>query len=46
MPGVIGTLQALEAVKLLSGVGEPMSRRLLAVDCAVGRFHCVKLRAK
>ena len=38
--------KALEAVKLLSGVGEPLSRRLLAIDCAAGRFHCVKLRAK
>jgi hypothetical protein len=33
-------------VKLLSGVGEPMSRRLLVIDCAVGRFHTVKLRAR
>lgn len=39
-------LQALEAIKLLSGVGEPLSRRLLAIDCAAGRFHSVKLRAK
>jgi adenylyltransferase/sulfurtransferase len=39
-------LQALEAVKLLSGVGDPLSRRLLVVDCAAGRFHLVKLRAK
>ena len=39
-------LQALEAVKLLSGVGDPLSRRLLVVDCAAGRFHSVKLRAK
>ncbi|KAI3437915.1 hypothetical protein D9Q98_000360 [Chlorella vulgaris] len=46
VPGVIGTLQALEAVKLLSGIGDPMSRRLLVVDCAAGRFHSVKLRAK
>ncbi|EFN55933.1 hypothetical protein CHLNCDRAFT_22673 [Chlorella variabilis] len=39
-------VQALEAVKLLSGVGDPLSRRLLVVDCAAGRFHSVKLRAK
>lgn len=38
--------QALEAVKLLSGVGDPLSRRLLVVDCAAGRFHSVKLRAR
>jgi adenylyltransferase/sulfurtransferase len=46
VPGVIGTLQALEAVKLLSGVGDPLSRRLLVVDCAAGKFHVVKLRGK
>lgn len=46
VPGVIGTMQALEAIKLLSGVGDPLSRRLLVVDCAAGRFHSVKLRAK
>ncbi|PSC70689.1 Adenylyltransferase and sulfurtransferase MOCS3 [Micractinium conductrix] len=46
VPGIIGTLQALEAVKLLSGVGEPLSRRLLVADLAAGRFHAVKLRAK
>lgn len=33
-------------MKLLSGVGDPLSRRLLAVDCASGRFHTVKLRAR
>lgn len=38
--------QALEAIKVLSGVGDPLSRRLLVVDCAAGRFHTVRLRAK
>ena len=42
---VVCFLQALEAVKLLSGVGHPLSRRLLVVDCAAGRFPSVKLRA-
>ena len=43
---MVGTLQALEAVKLLSGVGEPLSRRLLLVDALAARFHSVKLRAR
>ena len=43
---LLSAVQALEAVKLLSGVGDPLSRRLLVVDCAAGRFHSVKLRAK
>ena len=45
-PAPVHVRQALEAVKLLSGVGEPLSRRLLVTDLAAGRFHAVKLRAK
>ncbi len=29
IPGIIGTLQALEVVKILSGIGEPLSGKLL-----------------
>lgn len=39
-------LQAVEAIKILSGVGDPMSRRLLLVDTLSARFHTVKLRAR
>jgi len=46
VPGVIGTMQAMEAVKILAGVGEPMSRKLLVMDALSSRFHVVKLRAK
>lgn len=46
VPGIIGTLQALEAIKILSGVGQPMSRKLLVMDALTARFHVVKLRAK
>lgn len=46
VPGVVGTLQAVEAVKLLAGVGEPLSRRLLVWDALAGRFHVVKLRPR
>lgn len=38
--------QAVEAIKILSGVGEPMSRRLLLLDTLSARFHVVKLRAR
>jgi molybdopterin/thiamine biosynthesis adenylyltransferase len=30
--GVVGTMQAAEALKLLMGVGEPLSGRLLLLD--------------
>ncbi|GAB4818434.1 hypothetical protein N2152v2_005480 [Parachlorella kessleri] len=46
VPGVIGTLQAVEAIKILSGIGDPLSRRLLLVDTLSARFHTVKLRAR
>lgn len=46
VPGVIGSLQAVEAVKLLSGVGRPLSRRLLLFDALAGRMQTVNLRAR
>lgn len=46
VPGIIGTMQALEAVKILAGVGQPMSRKLLIMDAYSSRFHVVKLRAR
>ena len=36
MAGVVGTLQALEALKLLSGVGTPLLDRLLRIDGLTG----------
>jgi adenylyltransferase/sulfurtransferase len=32
MAGVVGSIQALEALKLLSGVGEPLTDTILQVD--------------
>ena len=32
VPGVVGSLQALEAIKLLAGIGEPLVGRLLLFD--------------
>ena len=46
VPGIIGTMQALEAIKILSGIGKPMSRKLLVMDSMSSRFHMVTLRAK
>jgi len=44
MPGLIGTLQALEAIKLLTGIGEPLVGRLLHVDGAAMKFREFKVR--
>ena len=46
VPGVMGTLQALEAIKILSGKGDVLSRRMLIFDGLAARFTSVKLRAK
>lgn len=39
--GVMGTLQALEAIKLILGVGETLTGRLLLFDALEGRFRQV-----
>ena len=37
LPGIIGNLQALEAVKVLTGVGEPLDGRVYVFDGLSGR---------
>ena len=32
LPGIIGSIQATEAIKIILGVGEPLSGRLLVID--------------
>jgi molybdopterin/thiamine biosynthesis adenylyltransferase/rhodanese-related sulfurtransferase len=44
LPGVIGLLQANEAIKLLLGIGEPLSGRLLHFDALAMRFREMRLR--
>jgi molybdopterin/thiamine biosynthesis adenylyltransferase/rhodanese-related sulfurtransferase len=44
LPGVVGTLQATEAIKLLLGKGEPLNGRLLQYDSMGMKFRTFKLR--
>lgn len=44
LAGHMGTLQALEAVKILLGIGEPMTNRLLIYDALAARYHMLKWR--
>ncbi len=44
LPGIMGTLQANEALKLLLGIGETLAGRLLLVDALEASFHEVTLR--
>lgn len=46
LAGVIGTLQAMEAIKLITGIGEPLIGRLLMYDGLAARFETIKYRAK
>ncbi|WP_460761561.1 molybdopterin-synthase adenylyltransferase MoeB [Lysobacter fragariae] len=44
LPGVIGLLQATEAIKLILGIGEPLTGRLLNFDALGMRFRETRLR--
>jgi adenylyltransferase/sulfurtransferase len=44
LPGVIGTLQAVEAIKLLTGMGKPLVGRLLLHDALAMTFREMRLR--
>jgi len=42
LTGVIGTLQALEVIKLITGIGEPLLGRLLLYDALAARFDTIR----
>jgi adenylyltransferase/sulfurtransferase len=44
LPGIIGVIQATEAIKLILGVGEPLIGRFLIYDALKMRFRELKLR--
>jgi sulfur-carrier protein adenylyltransferase/sulfurtransferase len=44
LPGVIGSLQANEGLKLALGIGEPLVGRLLMFDALAGAFTEIRLR--
>lgn len=44
LPGVVGTLQAMEVIKLITGIGEPLVGRLLLYDALGARFDMVRYR--
>lgn len=41
VPGVIGSIQACEALKVLGGFGEPLCGKLLAVDLLTNRYDII-----
>jgi adenylyltransferase/sulfurtransferase len=46
LPGLVGVIQATEAIKLILGKGESLAGRLLLVDALNMRFRELKLRKK
>jgi adenylyltransferase/sulfurtransferase len=44
LPGVIGVIQATEAIKLITGIGEPLIGRFLIYDALRMRFRELKLK--
>ncbi len=44
LPGIIGVIQAIEAVKLIVGIGEPLIGRLLHFDALAMKFREFKVR--
>ena len=44
LPGMVGTIQATETVKLILGIGDSLSGRLLIIDALSMEFRTVKIR--
>ena len=44
LPGVIGVMQAIEAIKLIIGIGDPLIGRLVSFDALKMRFREFKIR--
>jgi molybdopterin/thiamine biosynthesis adenylyltransferase len=44
LTGVIGTLQAMEVIKLITGIGEPLVGRLLLYDALAARFETMRYK--
>ena len=45
LPGIVGSIQALEALKLLLNLGESLIGRILTIDTTEMSFRVLKLRA-
>jgi molybdopterin/thiamine biosynthesis adenylyltransferase len=43
LPGIVGSIQAMEAIKLILGLGEPLVGRLLAYDALEETFRTFKV---
>jgi len=46
LTGVVGTLMAMEAIKLVTGTGEPLIGRLLLYDALAARFDTIRYKRR
>lgn len=46
LTGVVGTLQAMEAIKLITGIGEPLVGRILLYDALAARFDTIRYKRR
>jgi molybdopterin/thiamine biosynthesis adenylyltransferase len=46
LTGVIGTLMAMEAIKVITGIGEPLVGRLLMYDGLAARFDTIRYKRR
>ena len=44
LTGVVGTLQAMEVIKLVTGIGEPLVGKLLLYDALAARFETMRYK--
>jgi molybdopterin/thiamine biosynthesis adenylyltransferase len=44
LPGIVGSLQALEAIKCVLSIGDSLVGKLLAFDCLEQRFNTYEVR--
>ncbi len=44
LPGIIGSIEGMEAIKILLGIGEPLIGKLLTYDALTQEFRHLKLR--
>lgn len=44
LPGIIGSMQATEAIKVLTGLGEPLAGRLFLLDILTMQSHTIKIK--
>jgi len=45
LPGIVGSIQALEAIKVILGLGDPLIGRILAIDTTTMEFRTFNLKA-